>query len=385
MFTARHALLCLLAICLPSSVAAQETGTAPAALGDGWAVAEPAEAGLDPAAIADLVEKIDTGWIPNVHAVLIEHRGRLVFERYWPGEDENWGQPLGRVDHGPATQHDLRSVTKSVTSVLLGIALGDSAEDALERPITTYFPDREALSTELEAVTLHHVLTMTAGLEWNEMVLPYTDSRNDEVRLYYTDDPIGLVLARRVRDTPGSRWYYNGGLTQLTAGVIENLTGKTVDDYAEEVLFGPLGITEYTWHRSSAWSSDISPSAASGLRLRARDLAKIGSIILHEGKWQGRQIVPAAWIAASTTRHVDDIPWWPGVYGYGYLWYPGRLNDGRMLIYGSTVIRARGNGDQGIFVLPEAGLAITVLAGNYNDFSHGVDQRIMELIVRALR
>lgn len=385
MFTARRALFCLLAICLSFSVAAQETGIAPAALGDGWAVAEPAEAGLDAVAIADLVEKIDSGWIPNVHALLIEHRGRLVFERYWPGEDENWGQPLGRVDHGPTTQHDLRSVTKSVTSVLLGIALGDSAVDALERPITTYFPDREALGSELDAVTLHHVLTMTAGLEWNEMVLPYTDSRNDEVRLYYTDDPIGQVLARRVRDTPGSRWNYNGGLTQLTAGVIENLTGKILDEYAEEVLFGPLGITEYTWQRSGLWSSDISPSAASGLRLRARDLAKIASIILHDGKWQGRQIVPAAWIAASTARHVDDIPWSPGVYGYGYFWYPGRLNDGRTLYYGSKVIRASGNGDQGIFVLPDAGLAITVLAGNYNDFSHGVDQRIMELIVRALR
>ena len=149
--------------------------------------------------------------------------------------------------------------------MLLGIALADSSEVALERPITSFFPNREGLGTGLDAVTLHHVLTMTAGLEWNEMTLPYTDSRNDESRLYDTDDPIGLVLAREVRDVPGSRWYYNGGLTQLTAGVIENLTGKPLDEYAKEVLFSPLGITDYTWHRSTNWPSDSSPSAASGL------------------------------------------------------------------------------------------------------------------------
>ena len=252
--------------------------------------------------------EVETGTLPNVHAVLIEHKGRLVFDRYWPGKDESWGQGLGHVDHARATQHDLRSVTKSVTSALLGIALGDTFEGALARPIASFFPDREALSAELDSVTLHHVLTMTAGLEWNEMEVPYTDNNNDEIRLYYTDDPVGLVLAREIRDTPGSRWYYNGGLTQVIAGVIEHLTGKPIDNYAEEVLFGPLGITDYTWHRSEAWRKDSSPSAASGLRLRARDLAKIASVFLHDGQWQSRQIVPAAWVAASTNRHVQTIP-----------------------------------------------------------------------------
>ena len=378
MVNRRYFLSGLLAFCLPVAAAAQDLNTAPAALGDGWAIAELAEAGLDPAIFSTLVERIDSGWIPNVHAVLIEHKGRLVFERYRPGEDVDWGRPLGRVEHGPTTQHDLRSVTKSVTSLLLGVALGGSAEDALARPITSYFSDRN-LGSKLDGVTLHHALTMTAGLEWNEMVLPYTDSRNDEIRLNNADDPIDLVLTREVRDPPGSRWNYNGGLTQVIAGVIEKLTGKTVDEYAEEVLFGPLGITEYTWNRPRAWSSDISPSAASGLRLRARDLAKIASLILHNGKWQGRQVVPAAWVAASTTRHVQDIPWWPGVYGYGYFWYPGTLSGGL------NVIRARGNGDQAIFVLPDVELAITVFAGNYNDFSRAADWRIMGLIAQALR
>ncbi len=368
----------ILAFGLPLAAMAQDIDTTPAQLDDGWAVAETAEAGLDPDILSTLVDRIDSGWIPNVHAVVIEHDGRLVFERYRPGEDENWGEPLGRVEHGPTTQHDLRSVTKSVTAVLLGIALGDAAEEALERPITSFFPGHETFGTELEGVTLHHVLTMTAGLEWNEMTVPYTDRSNDEVQLYYTDDPFGLVLARDVIETPGGHWYYNGGLTQLTAGVIENLTGKPLDDFAEEVLFGRLGITDYSWNRSPLWASDASPSAASGLRLRARDLAKIASVMLHDGQWQGRQIVPAAWVDASATRHVQTVPWWPGTYGYGYFWYPGTLS------WGQDVIRASGNGDQAIFVLPDEKVAITVFAGNYNDFSHATADRIMGLIAQAL-
>ena len=326
----RHPAMASLAVmCLPLAVAAQDIDRAPAVLDDSWPVGKPSEAGLDPAALSNMISEIDAGTLPNVHAVLIEHEGRLVFERYWPGDDENWGQDIGRINHGPETQHDLRSVTKSVTSALLGIALGNTAEDALSRPIVSFFPDLELRGPALDTVTLHHVLTMTAGLEWNEMDVPYTDSDNDEIRLYNTDDPVGFVLSREVRDAPGSRWYYNGGLTQVAAGVIQHLTDKPLDQYAEEALFDPLGITDYTWHRSDAWLANSSPSAASGLRLRARDLAKVASIFLHKGLWQGRQIVPSAWVASSTARHVQDNPWGPpGVFGYGYFWYPGALKSG---------------------------------------------------------
>ena len=385
MLTSRCILSCLMAVCLAHSAAAQEIDTAPAERADGWVVAKPTEAGLDPQALSELVGKTDTGWIPNVHALLIEHEGRLVFERYWPGEDESPTGPLGYVEHGPGTRHDIRSISKSVTSLLLGIALGDSAEDALARPIASFFPDRKGLGSGLDAVTLHHVLTMTAGLAWNEMIIPYSDDRNDFERLVTTDDPVGFVLAKEPRDTPGIRWNYNSGLTDLTAGVIENLTGKPLADYADEVLFGPLGITDYEWLRPAAWPSDSFPSAGAGLRMRARDLAKIASLILHDGKWQGRQVVPADWVKASTTRYVEDFPWsFGGVYGYGYFWYPGTINDGRATIHGSRVIRAIGFGNQGVFVLPDAGLAITVFAGNYDDNSRAVDTRLMGLIARAL-
>jgi CubicO group peptidase (beta-lactamase class C family) len=354
---------------------------APKARHDGWPVDRPSEAGFDPAALAALTERIRTGEFPNVHAVLVEYDGRLIFERYFTGRDESWGTSLGEVEHGPETLHDLRSVTKSVTSALLGIALGADHKAAVDRPITSFFPDLAGKIGEGAAgVTLHHVLTMTAGLEWNEMEVPYTDSSNDEIRLYYTDDPVGMVLARPVVQAPGTGWYYNGGLTQVVAGLIERRTGKPIDKFAEEVLFGPLGITDYDWLRSSAWLEGTSPSAASGLRLRARDLAKIASLFVHDGAWRGQQIVPSDWITRSTERHVQDIPWGPpGVYGYGYFWYPGEFKDRG----GLRVIRAVGNGDQRLLIAPDQRIAVTVFAGNYNDFQHASGDRVFGAVMAA--
>lgn len=365
----------------PHKSHAADFDAAPETRDDGWRVDRPSTGGFDPKALAALTERIQAGEVPNVHAVLVEHDGRLIFERYFRGRDESWGRSLGVVDHGPGTLHDLRSVTKSVTSALLGIALGADHTTVVRQPIASFFPNlADAVGEGIDQVTLHHVLTMTAGLEWNEMEVPYTDPSNDEIQLYATADPVGMVLARRLVQAPGTGWYYNGGLTQVVAGVIERLTGKPIDAFAEEVLFGPLGISEYAWLRSSAWPDSISPSAASGLRLRARDLAKIASLFLHGGAWRGRQIVPSAWITASTERHVQDVPWGPpGIYGYGYLWYPGEFKERG----GLRVIRAVGNGDQRLFIAPDQRIAITVFAGNYNDFRHASGDRIFDALMGA--
>ena len=275
----------------PSSTVPNAAGAvldqAPARLDDGWAVAAPSEAGFDPAALAALTAEIENNNIRNVHAVIVEHAGRLVYEQYFSGLDERWGRSIGDISFDHDSLHDLRSVTKSVTTALLGIALGDDYQNAIDEPIVEYFEDLEGkFGAGVEDITLRHVLTMTAGLEWNEidfcmlLCAPYTE--NDELRLNATPDPISMVLGRPVRDPVGSRWNYNGGLTQVLAGLIHRMTGKHIDKFAEETLFGPLGITSYEWLGSPAWSPEKLPSAASGLRMRARDLAKFGSLFLHK-------------------------------------------------------------------------------------------------------
>ena len=371
--------------CAAGTARAAEPG-APVAADDGWPVARAADAGFDAAALAQLSAGLRGGRYPNSHAVLVAAAGRLVYEIYLAGEDQRWGTSLGHVSFDQESLHDLRSVSKSVTSALLGIALArhDPEIDfaaAVARPLADYFPDMAGkFGPGVGEVTLQQVLTMTAGLQWNEMTVPYTDRENDEIRLYYTEDPVAMVLARPLVDTPGDRWYYNGGLTQVIAGLIERLTGKPLDAFAEEALFAPLGITDYEWLGSSLWPRGSSPSAASGLRLRTRDLAKIGMLFLENGRWQGKQVVPAAWIELSTRRHVRDIPWGAGgLYGYGFMWYPGhREGDPK-----SRVIRALGNGDQRLFILPDEGLVVTVFAGVYNRFDLANGERILAALLAA--
>ena len=391
-----HALAAAVLVgCLPSTHASAQVNSPPVAaakhrsadqappeLADGWATVKPSAANLDPAVLNQLTREIQSGSIGNVHAVLVEHDGRLVYERYFSGPDERWGSSIGIVKFDRDSLHDLRSITKSVTSALLGIALGAKHREALDRPITSYFPHlKNQFGTGVQHITLKHVLTMTSGLDWNEMTVPYTSADNDEIRLYYTTSPVAMVLGRSVRDPIGEKWYYNGGLAQVVAGLIRRETGRRLDKFAQQELFEPLGIKKFEWLGSAKWSPETSPSAASGLRLRPRDLAKFGSVFLRRGIWNGRQIIPADWVELSTQAHVDKIPWGrrTGSYGYGFMWYPGVSVQHPKY----RLVRAAGNGNQRIFIIPQLRLAITMLAGNYNDFNGSDDAHILNRIIEA--
>lgn len=341
-----------------------------------WPRRTPAEAGFDPAALDQLVADIGAGEFPNTHALLIEHDGALVLEQYFSGSDERWGNPLGQRAMGPDSLHDLRSVSKSVTSILVGMALSGDLHGAVERPLRDYLP-AEAAGTVSPAITLHHALTMTAGLEWNEMTVPYTDPTNDEIAMYASTDPVASVLSHPMAHEPGTTWYYSGGLTQVLAGVVAHETGQSLSRFVRDSLFEPLGITTYEWLGPEAWG-DATPAAMSGLRMRARDMAKLGSLYLHGGRWQGRQVVPREWVEMSTARHVPEIGDWSrgGLWGYGYQWWVGDLPEG------ARVIAAVGNGNQRIFVVPSERLVVTVLAGEYNRFE-GHSERILDRVLAA--
>jgi CubicO group peptidase (beta-lactamase class C family) len=332
-------------------------------------------AGFQPAALKKLTGDIIHGAYPNTHALLIEHDGQLVYEQYFTGKDERWGDSLGVRTLDRDSLHDLRSCSKSVTSAILGIALGADYARALERPIGSYFPNLK-LRPELDALKLKHVLTFTTGLEWNEMEVPYTDANNDEIRMSTAKDPVAMVLSRPLRHKPGEVWYYCGGATQVLAGVVKQITGKPIDVYGKEVLFEPLGITKYEWIPYKNAEPPV-PIAASGLRMRAVDLARLGSVYLHGGKWQGKQIVPAAWVETSMQRHVPSIGAWsgPAKYGYGYQWWIGTPG-------GVDVAAAVGNGNQRVFVAQKDRVVVTIFAGEYNKFE-GHSERLFANVMAA--
>ena len=340
----------------------------PPALGDGWSTASAESLGVDPNRLAALTEAIRAWPELGVHAVLIERAGRLIYETYADGFDERWGEPLGRVSMSTESMHDLRSVTKSVVSALVGIALDEGAIKSLDQPVVQWFPEYPALdTTERRRVTLRHLLAMTSGLEWNEEV-PYTDPRNDETRMTTDPRPLHYALSRPFAFEPGAEFTYNGGLTQIVAAVLERATKTSIRDYARTKLFEPMGIEKAEWMGNLAGM----PSAASGLRLRARDAAKFGSLYLHGGRWNQTQVVPASWVAESTRRHFRFRPRTGadagGQFGYAYFWWYSCYPTESGLVEARTAI---GNGQQRIFVLPGLDMVVTILAGRYNDFAAG--------------
>jgi CubicO group peptidase (beta-lactamase class C family) len=340
--------------------------TIPLQLQDGWSIASPVEANLDVQSLSDLTRWIEETYeYHNTHAVLIEHAGHLIYELYLDGEDGNAGHRKFNVN----SLHDLRSISKSVTSLLLGIAFDGDYEKTLSTPITEFFKNTEInFKAAAKAITLHHVLTMTAGFEWDQWTLPNSNPLNSQTQLYMSEDPVAFTLGRSVISPPGSHWVYNSGLTELLVAVIEQKTGKPLREFATEVLFEPLGINNFEWWGGRHWNPKGRPSGAWGLRMRARDLAKIGSLVLHDGVWGNQRIVSSQWIQLSIQRHVmESTQSARGAYGYGFQWWPGRSNS----IPTYKIIAGFGLGGQQLLVVPELHLVVTVFAGNYD--RHGQD------------
>lgn len=345
------------------------------------------DSGFDIAAMQRLDADLEVGVLPNIHMVLVEKNARLVYEKYLAGEDWNWGVALGYREFDVDSRHDLRSISKSVTSLLLGIALGDDFAAALSRPILDYFPElADEVAPGVEEVTLHHVLSMTAGFEWNEMTVPYTSHLNDARRMHNTPDPVRYALGKPLYSRPGERWFYNGGMTLVLAAVIEKVSGQDFLEFAYQALALPLGIGErdVEWRGLGIWRNRTTlPSASSGLRVSGRNLLKLGALVLDQGRWRGRQVVPREWIEMSTLRHTEQsFANWSlgGIYGYGYQWWHGNFTGS----YGEySAIVGVGLGGQRLFIVPERDLVVTIFAGNYNTGLWRVSEQVMARIIAA--
>jgi CubicO group peptidase (beta-lactamase class C family) len=340
----------------PSGQSAEASEVSRRSVSEPWANKTPADVGLDPAPLAALGEQLKAKPELNVHSVLIVKDGALVYEHYLQGRDENWGDYLGVVRFDRETLHDMRSTTKSVVAALVGIAIGDGSIRGVDTPVVDLLPEHRMADPEAKrSILLRHVLTMTAGLEWDES-MPYTDPRNSEIQMIRSGDPIGYVLSRQLIAEPGSQFTYNGGLTELLAAVVRHATGQGLEAFATERLFAPLGIERFEWRRHA----NELPSAASGLRLRPVDLAKFGYLYLNRGQWNGRQILPASWVDESLREH-----WKAPHFGYGYQWRVPRFTAKGTPI---EAFQTRGNGGQCAFVFPKLGLVVVTTAGNYNQF-----------------
>ncbi len=323
---------------------------------DSWTRVPPQAAGFAPDVDQRLDAGLHAGEIPNLHGMVVMRFGTLALERYLTGADESWGWPVGRIAFTAETLHDLRSVTKSIVGLLYGVALEHGKVPRPEENLLAFFPEFPELASDptRSALTIEHVLTMTMGTEWDE-ARPYTDPANSEIAMEAAPDRYRYILERPIVVEPGTRWTYNGGATALLGRLIAHGTGTSLPEFAHDSLFAPLGITTFEWARGE----DGTASAASGLRLRPRDLARIGQLMLQNGTWKGQVIVPSPWLAAALRERVDI----GDGRQYGYQWYVGTLHD---QLPGEPWIAAFGNGGQQLWIIPGRDLVVACTFGNYN-------------------
>jgi CubicO group peptidase (beta-lactamase class C family) len=300
--------------------------------------------------------------IDELHGAVVVRNGTVVLEQYGTGDDHAWDRPLGPVTFGPDTLHDLRSVTKSVVALLYGTALADGLVPAPGEPLLRHFPQYPDLAADpaRAALTVEHALTMTLGVQWREDV-PYTSPANAEIAMEHAPDRYRYILQQPIVEPPGTRWHYCGGASALLGHLITAGTGQPLPQYAQQVLFEPLGIEHHEWHRGT----DGIASPASGLRLTPRDLARIGEHVRAGSDWITTMLRP---------RHTTD---WGA--GYGYHWY-------REHIAGHPFAAALGNGGQRLLVSPELQLTIAITAGAYDDPQQWrAPQAFAETVVESLR
>lgn len=321
-----------------------------------------------------LAEARQAGKVDGLQALLVSKGGKTLFEYYGKGADEDISRNIfdGRiVTFGPEVLHDLRSVSKSVVGLAYGIALAQGKVPPPEARLYDQFPEYPDLAKQpgREKLTIGHVLSMTLGLEWDELTVPYGDDlRNSEIAMEAAPDRFRYILGLPIVGEPGVKWTYCGAATAILGRLISKGTGEKLPAYARRVLFDPMGFGASEW----AISRDGEPRAASGLRLLPRDLLKVGQLALAGGAWQGKQIVPADWVKRITTPTIKI----EGARSYGYQWY----------IYDSTVGGQRqhwfggiGWGGQKLYVFPDLDLVVAMNCGNYS--KPGAEQNRVNLAV----
>ncbi|MBR0757838.1 serine hydrolase [Bradyrhizobium jicamae] len=310
------------------------------------------------ASIAErLAEAERAGKVFGLHALLLSQGGKLVFEHYVRGQDEQLGRSLGEVVFGPDVLHDLRSISKSVVALAYGVALAAGKVPPLEARLYEQFPEYPDLARQpgRDRITIHHLLSMTLGLEWDEVTIPYGDPRNGETAMEAAAERYRFILERPIVGEPGVNWTYCGGATALLGRLIAKGTGEALPDYCRRVLFDPLGFGPSHW----AIGKDGEPRAASGARLLPRDLVKIGQLMLAGGVWNGTPVVPADWVTRVTT---PVVPIGNGR-SYGCHWYVGDYAPpGRESLHWFGCI---GWGGQYLLAFPARDLVLALHCGNY--------------------
>jgi CubicO group peptidase (beta-lactamase class C family) len=340
-----------------------EAPATPVLLDDGWAVGSPTDQGLDLDHLALLDYQLRERDIDGVDALLIVRHGTLVFEGYYVSGT------------GVETPHFLASATKSVMSLLVGAAVEQGLILDDEQPLMDFFPEHADIfqsEPKKQTITLHHVLTMTAGLEWDQKDPSERD--RDGIHLLQSNDAARYVLTKPLVNIPGTKFLYSGGCSALLSAIVRNVSGLQADAYAEAVLFGPLEINDYTWNHMADGLAD----SDGGLYMRGRDLAKLGQLCLQGGMWNGERIIPQEWIEASFH------PWIPSDQRrtrYGYQWWMYDLPRTGQRTDLNGIVMASGYGGEKLFVIPTLDLVVVAFGCTGGGYQCGDAHNAPEVVL----
>jgi CubicO group peptidase (beta-lactamase class C family) len=316
-----------------------------------WAVSTPEEQGLDSGGLARLIEIVGTR---RQDSLMIVRHGKIVADAYY-------------APYVAGVSHDLRSVTKSITGTLTAIALRDGFFDSVDHPVLDLFSDRQVSNVDdnKKAITIQHLLDMTSGIAWLESV-----HTPDEplMQMYGSPDRTGFVLNRPMSGVPGAKFYYNSGNPYVLSALITRKTERSALDFAKQQLFEPLGITSAKWGHVDA--QGVTDGEA-GLSLSPHDMAKIGYLYLHNGIWDGKQIIPSSWVDRARAGKVRAT----NGFHYANLWWSLPEKGAYM---------AQGRHSQLILVLPKLDI-VAVMTGVMRDDEFYPVRRLIDDISRSVK
>jgi CubicO group peptidase (beta-lactamase class C family) len=312
----------------------------PKKLNDGWEVSSLENVGIDEHAIEEISREIaDIDSYENVLSMLIVKNGKLVHEIYSPYCQRN-------------TLHWMASITKTITSTLIGIAIDKDFIPSVDTKLHELLPQfaEDFKDPQKKKIALKHIMTMTSGLDWNERV-SYNNPRNSEWQMVETQDWMSYVAAHPVKDEPGTIFNYNTGGMHLLSAVIKSVSGLFAHQFAEKHLLHPMGIYAYQWNKDPM-GYPCTGGTDGGLGLRTRDIAKFGWLFLKDGKWKGKQIVSLQWVKQAP--HVSLTAQGRGR-AYGFNWMTGSKSvNGKRFAY----VASFGYGGQILYIVPEYDLII---------------------------
>jgi CubicO group peptidase (beta-lactamase class C family) len=307
----------------------------PVQLNDGWQTANSSSYGLNPKRLETLTNRILGGDFPEIDGVVIIKDNNLIFEHYFNG-------------YNRSSVHELQSAVKSIDSTLIGLAIDQGYLLDVDQTIYDFLPEYHNIidwGNDKDQITLKDLMTMRSGM-------PCHDGNQGECNSQILNQQVnwtGYTLQQSLTSKPGEVFSYFTGLNIVSHTILENITGISIEEFSNQYLFEPLGITTFSWGTSpggEALSGDMLP----------RDMAKFGQLFIDQGKWQGQQIISASWVEEATFVQIQK-PQAEG-FGYGYWWWLNTTNKGNYDYYA-----ARGANDQFIIVLPALEMVV-VFTGN---------------------